>query len=86
VYNSLQFNGKAIRGRQMVEALNAAGLDFAIFGNHEFDIREAELQERLNESHFQWISTNSFHKKGTGTDTLCPSRRTSFSRDFSYGK
>jgi 2',3'-cyclic-nucleotide 2'-phosphodiesterase (5'-nucleotidase family) len=67
VYNSLQFNGKAIRGRQMVEALNAAGLDFAIFGNHEFDIREAELQERLNESHFQWISTNSFHKKGTGT-------------------
>src|SRR5689334_12437530 len=35
VYNSLQYQGKAIRGRQMVEALNAAGLDIAMFGNHE---------------------------------------------------
>jgi 2',3'-cyclic-nucleotide 2'-phosphodiesterase (5'-nucleotidase family) len=63
VYNSLQFNGKAIRGRQMVEALNAAGMDLAVFGNHEFDIKENELQERINESSFQWISTNAFHKQ-----------------------
>lgn len=68
VYNSLQFSGKAIRGRQMVEALNTAGLDIAMFGNHEFDIREAELQDRINESNFQWISTNSFHKTKTGTE------------------
>ncbi|HEV7332221.1 MAG TPA: bifunctional metallophosphatase/5'-nucleotidase [Flavisolibacter sp.] len=66
VYNSLQQNGKAIRGKQMVEALNAAGLDLAVFGNHEFDIREAELQERLNESAFNWISSNTFHKTGAG--------------------
>src|SRR4029078_6409539 len=46
VYNSLQYEGKPIRGKQMIEALNAAGLDFAVFGNHEFDIKEAELQER----------------------------------------
>ena len=62
VYNSLQYEGKPIRGKQMVEALNAAGLDFAVFGNHEFDIKEIELQERIDESSFQWISSNAFHK------------------------
>ena len=62
IYNSLQYQGKAIRGKQMVEALNAAGLDIAMFGNHEFDIKEAELQERIDESSFLWVSTNSFHK------------------------
>lgn len=67
VYNSLQYNGKAIRGKQMVEALNAAGLDFAVFGNHEFDIKENELQDRINESQFQWISTNAFHKQNGKT-------------------
>ena len=62
VYNSLQYQGKAIRGKQMIEALNAAGANFACFGNHEFDIKENELQERINESAFQWISSNGFHK------------------------
>lgn len=66
VYNSLQFEGKAIRGRQMVEALNAAGLDLAIFGNHEFDMKEGELQERINESRFQWLSGNAFHQTKDG--------------------
>ncbi|NTS42490.1 bifunctional metallophosphatase/5'-nucleotidase [Flavisolibacter sp. BT320] len=66
VYNSLQQGGKAIRGKQMVDALNAAGLDIAVFGNHEFDIRESELQERLNESAFAWVSSNTFHKTGAG--------------------
>jgi 2',3'-cyclic-nucleotide 2'-phosphodiesterase (5'-nucleotidase family) len=66
VYNSLQYEGKAIRGKQMIEAMNAAGMDFAIFGNHEFDIKEGELQDRINESNFQWISSNAFHKTSTG--------------------
>jgi 2',3'-cyclic-nucleotide 2'-phosphodiesterase (5'-nucleotidase family) len=66
VYNSLQFEGRAIRGRQMVDAFNAAGMDFAIFGNHEFDIKENELQDRINESKFQWISSNAFHHLKTG--------------------
>lgn len=63
VYNSLKYKGESVRGKQMVEALNAAGLDLAIFGNHEFDIREAELQQRINESAFRWIASNAFHKK-----------------------
>ena len=62
VYNSLMYEGKRIRGRQMVESLNAAGLDMAGFGNHEFDISETELQSRINESAFDWISSNSYHK------------------------
>jgi len=61
VYNSLKFEGKSIRGRQMIEAMNAAGVDLAVFGNHEFDIKEAELLERINESKFDWISSNTFH-------------------------
>lgn len=66
VYNSLTFEGKRIRGRQMVEAMDAAGMDIAVFGNHEFDITEAELQSRINESKFSWISSNSFHKTSAG--------------------
>ena len=62
VYNSLRYEGRAIRGRQMVDAMNAAGVDFVSFGNHEFDITEDELQARIDESRFLWISSNTFHK------------------------
>ncbi len=62
IYNSLKVNGVRVRGRQMVEAMNVAGTDIAIFGNHEFDIAENELQSRINESQFQWISSNTFHR------------------------
>jgi 2',3'-cyclic-nucleotide 2'-phosphodiesterase (5'-nucleotidase family) len=64
VYNSLKYEGNRIRGKQMVDAMNSADVDFAVFGNHEFDISEAELQSRINESNFKWISTNTFQKKG----------------------
>jgi len=64
VYNSLKYNGTRIRGKQMVEAMNSAGVDLAVFGNHEFDISEADLQSRINESDFKWISSNTFNKKG----------------------
>ncbi len=46
----------------MIDCLNSAGLDFAIFGNHEFDFGEKDLQERIDESGFLWISSNTFHK------------------------
>ena len=64
IYNSLKHEGKSIRGKQMVEALNAAEMDFVVFGNHEFDIKEDELQSRIDESEFTWVSSNTFHKKG----------------------
>ena len=30
----------------------------AAFGNHEFDVSQKDLQNRLNESNFPWISAN----------------------------
>lgn len=66
VYNSLVYEGKRIRGAQMIAALNAAGTDFAVLGNHEFDINEKELQDRINESKFQWVSSNTFHNTSSG--------------------
>lgn len=74
VYNSLQYQGKKIRGAQMVECMNIAGMDMAVFGNHEFDISEKELQERINESGFLWVSTNTFHKV---KDRVVPFEKTS---------
>src|SRR5689334_16885147 len=46
---TIAYEGKAIKGRQMVEAMNAAGIDLVTFGNHEFDLKEAELKDRINE-------------------------------------
>jgi 2',3'-cyclic-nucleotide 2'-phosphodiesterase (5'-nucleotidase family) len=62
VYGSLTYEGKRIRGRQMIDAMNAAGFDIVCFGNHEFDISEKDLQDRIDESNFTWISANAFHK------------------------
>ncbi|HET7874893.1 MAG TPA: 5'-nucleotidase C-terminal domain-containing protein [Methylomirabilota bacterium] len=47
-----------VRGRQMVEAWNALGLDVATFGNHEFDFGAPTLLERMRESRFLWLSAN----------------------------
>lgn len=51
-----------INGRQMVQTMNALGVDYAIFGNHEFDLKEADLIARNNESKFQLIASNVLHK------------------------
>jgi 5'-nucleotidase/UDP-sugar diphosphatase len=42
----------------MVAVLNAMGLDFATFGNHEFDLDEDAFRARLTESRFRWLSAN----------------------------
>ncbi len=46
------------KGAQMIEAWNATGLDYATFGNHEFDFGPDVLQERMKESKFSWIAAN----------------------------
>src|SRR5512136_2330540 len=46
------------QGGQMVAALNAAGLDLATFGNHEFDFGEHVTRQRMRESRFTWVSSN----------------------------
>jgi 5'-nucleotidase len=45
-------------GRQMVESFNAAKLDYATFGNHEFDLERDTLVARIQGSKFKWISSN----------------------------
>lgn len=61
---ALRHNGERIAGKQMVEVMNAMEFDLVTFGNHEFDLKEADLQKRLNESEFAWLSSNVFHQKG----------------------
>lgn len=51
------------KGAQMIDAWNAAGLDYATFGNHEFDFGPDELRKRMMESHFKWIVANVVDKK-----------------------
>ena len=53
-------NGSALAGRQMVSTLNAMGVDYMVYGNHEFDLTQAQLQARLGEAHFTWLSLNTF--------------------------
>ena len=51
---------RTYKGAQMIDAWNAVGLDYAVFGNHEFDIKTVELLERIKESKFQWLGANVF--------------------------
>ncbi|MCM3871211.1 MAG: bifunctional metallophosphatase/5'-nucleotidase [Pyrinomonadaceae bacterium] len=51
------------KGAQMIEAWNTAGLDYATFGNHEFDFGPDVLIERMKESRFPWIAANVIDKK-----------------------
>ncbi|MEO8773853.1 MAG: bifunctional metallophosphatase/5'-nucleotidase [Gelidibacter sp.] len=82
IYNSLKHEGKSIRGKQMVEALNAAEMDFVVFGNHEFDIKEDELQSRIDESEFTWVSSNTFHKKGDNVQPFTKSLTAPFPETY----
>jgi 5'-nucleotidase len=46
------------KGEQMVAALNAAGLDMATLGNHEFDFGVDVLLQRMAEAKWQWVISN----------------------------
>lgn len=49
---------RTYKGAQMIDAWNMVGLDYSVFGNHEFDLKTAELRERMKESKFQWLGAN----------------------------
>ncbi len=66
-------DGEGLNGEQMIDGLNAVGIDYITFGNHEFDIGENALQNRINESNLVWFSSNvnrsdstSFYKDSAG--------------------
>ena len=58
---TIKIDGERIAGKQMIEVMNAMNFDLATFGNHEFDLKENDLQKRLNESTFPWMSSNTRH-------------------------
>jgi 5'-nucleotidase len=52
-------NGEKIAGLQMIETLNALKVDYATFGNHEFDNRDSALTaKRINQCQFKFVSAN----------------------------
>ena len=54
---------RLFKGKQMIAALNAAGLDIATLGNHEFDFGPDVLRERMKESRFTYTVANVFDKQ-----------------------
>jgi 5'-nucleotidase / UDP-sugar diphosphatase len=61
--STFKHEGKSIKGRQMIEAMNAVGFDWVGLGNHEFDLDEEDLQKRINESNFNWLASNVLQNK-----------------------
>lgn len=67
---NLKLNGEPIYGKQMVEVMNAMNFELVTFGNHEFDIGEEALQQRMNESSFYWTSANCFQQLEDGPQSF----------------
>lgn len=57
-------DGIPLAGQHMVSVLNSVGVNYAIFGNHEFDIPESLFYQRLKESNFTWFSGNVSDRNG----------------------
>jgi 5'-nucleotidase len=51
-------DGQPLGGRQMVDVLNAVGLDWATFGNHEFDLSLEAFLARNAQSTFHIVTSN----------------------------
>ncbi|HEY8195707.1 MAG TPA: bifunctional metallophosphatase/5'-nucleotidase [Gemmatimonadales bacterium] len=59
-------------GQQMVAAFNAAKLDYATLGNHEFDLEIDTLIARIEASKFKWISSNCTRAGGAPLPNVLP--------------
>jgi 2',3'-cyclic-nucleotide 2'-phosphodiesterase (5'-nucleotidase family) len=59
-------------GAQMIEALNAARLDYATFGNHEFELPRDTLVARIQASRFRWLSANCREANGVSFPDVQP--------------
>jgi len=58
---TLRYNDEKIAGKQMVAVMKALGVDYVVPGNHEYDVKEDEHLDRIAESQFQWMTTNTHH-------------------------
>jgi 5'-nucleotidase len=62
VIGTLAHEGKRINGKQMIEVMNVAGIQYVTLGNHEFDLYYPDLQQRIDESNFTWVCANAKYK------------------------
>jgi len=60
------------KGEQMIATLNAAGLDYATLGNHEFDFGIDVLTRRMSESKFTWVVSNVLDANGKAIGASVP--------------
>ena len=70
------------------DVLNAVGIDWATFGNHEFDVPEAAFHRRMSEQKFKLVSSNvtdanGYSFQGTVRSAVLPIRTRS--RDLRIG-
>jgi 2',3'-cyclic-nucleotide 2'-phosphodiesterase (5'-nucleotidase family) len=50
-------------GQHMIDAFNAGKLDVNTYGNHDFDMGPAQLEELVKASKFSWVSANVIDKR-----------------------
>jgi len=79
---TMKYKDEKIRGKQMIDVMNAMGFELVSFGNHEFDLKYKDLQKRFNESNFQWISTNAMHKNTDGSTSPFQIKRNGQKKDI----
>lgn len=56
--STAKMDSEPLAGRQMVDVLNAIGVDWATFGNHEFDVSESAFRRHLEQAKFRLVSSN----------------------------
>ncbi|HMB89801.1 MAG TPA: bifunctional metallophosphatase/5'-nucleotidase [Rhodothermales bacterium] len=59
-----QVDGERLAGKQMVAVLNELGLDYAAYGNHEFDVDRESFYQRIEESAFEYLASNITDENG----------------------
>jgi 5'-nucleotidase/UDP-sugar diphosphatase len=76
--NGVLIDGEENAGRTMVMVLNSMKLDYATFGNHEFDLSEPQFLKRISESKFRWISSNVLNRDGKHFPAVQPNEIITF--------
>ncbi|MFI5018959.1 MAG: bifunctional metallophosphatase/5'-nucleotidase, partial [Dongiales bacterium] len=61
---SPSFISSMTQGAHMIALMNDIGVDYAVFGSHDFDFGPEVLKQRIAESKFLWLATNTRDAEG----------------------
>ncbi len=61
---SPSFISSLTQGAHMIALMNDIGVDYAVFGSHDFDFGPEVLKQRIAESKFIWLATNTRDAEG----------------------